>query len=349
MPEWIAQNYVVITIVCAVTLLGAVTGALGVFTVLRKQALVGDALSHAALPGVVLAFMFTGSRDMHILLMGAALSAAIAMALMTAIKRFSKIKNDGALALILSSFFGIGQLMLKAVQNRGSSASAGLSSFIFGQAATVLQSDVYLIGAVSSAAIICLAVFWKELKLYIFDSGYFQSLGFSRRIAEGLLTVLTVIVVVISIRAVGVILMSALLISPGVAARQWSNKLSVNVILSSAFGVICASAGTLISASRTNLPTGPVITVMLSIILILSIAFSPKKGVVITALRFTKHKKYIKNMSFLASMLHGAVAYNGTARQRFLINAGYISLSNGMLSLTDSGKSAVNTVKEEGL
>src|SRR5690554_2585947 len=167
MADWIAQNYVIVIITIGTMLLGLVTGILGMFNILRKQALTGDALSHAALPVIVLPFMVTQTKNLGILLIGAAMAAIIAMVLLELIKKYSKIKYDASLALILSSFFGLGQILLLIVQGWGDSSAAGLNSFIFGQAATMLISDVYLIGVISIIVLLLILVLWKEFKLFV--------------------------------------------------------------------------------------------------------------------------------------------------------------------------------------
>lgn len=291
MPNFILENYTLFIIVLGTLFLGLVNGVLGVFTVLKKQALVGDALSHATLPGVVLAFMFTGVKDMWVLLLGASISSVVAMLLIEAIKRVSKSKDDALLSLILASFFGVGQVLLLLVQSGGNSTASGLQNFIFGQAATMLLSDVYLIAGVALFVLLLVFLFYKELKLFVFNRDYFYSLGFSSTLMSGLLTLMTVLVVTISIRTVGVILMSAFLIAPSVSSRQWSNKLVSNLFLAGLFGMISGVGGSLISSQTTNLPTGPVIVLFLSLIVVVSLFFAPKRGIIHHAVQLRRHKR----------------------------------------------------------
>lgn len=342
MSNFFGQNYTLFIIIIGTLFLGVVNGVLGVFTVLKKQALVGDALSHATLPGVILAFMFTGVKDMWVLLLGASLSAILAMGLIEIIKRLSKTKDDAGLSLILSSFFGIGQVLLLLVQNSGDSTSAGLQNFIFGQAATMLSSDLYLIIGVSLVVLMLIGLFYKELKLFVFNRDYFYSLGFSKVWMSGLLNLLTVLVVTISIRTVGVILMSAFLIAPSVSSRQWSNHLSINILLAGIFGVIAGIGGSLVSSQVTNLPTGPVIVLFLSLIVGISLLFAPRRGIIWNYLSLRQHKKDLAKYYQLIHLyeVKAPVLLINLSDPAFL-NDGLVELSGKTIILTDKGQAFV--------
>lgn len=338
MIDFIKENYTLIIVILGTALLGISTGILGVFNTLRGEALIGDGLSHATLPGVVLAFMFTGSKRLEVLLIGAAASAVFAMWVLNLIKKYSKIKSDAALALILSSFFGFGQVLLVIIQNTGNAAQAGLNKIIFGQAATMLIGDIIFIGIIALVVIIIILLFWKELKLYIFDNEYFQSLGYSRKVVNYLLTIMTVMVVVISIRTVGVILMSALLIAPAVAARLWSNKLTLNVVIAGVLGLVTGIIGTIVSANQTNLPTGPVIVIILSFFVIISILFSPKQGLIKTSFDSLRHQKLLKQYKPLIHLYSGnKIAKEEASKYDFFIKKKLINLDNAELILTPKG------------
>lgn len=345
MADWIAQNYVIVIITIGTMLLGLVTGILGMFNILRKQALTGDALSHAALPGIVLAFMVTQTKNLGILLIGAAMAAIIAMGLLELIKKYSKIKYDASLALILSSFFGLGQILLLIVQGWGDSSAAGLNSFIFGQAATMLISDVYLIGIISIIVLLIILVLWKEFKLFVFNSEFYQSLGFSRRLTTAIINILTVIVVTISIRTIGVILMSALLIAPGVASRQWSNRLHINALLAGLFGMVSGAIGANISASVTNLSTGPVIVVVLSSFVLISLLFAPKRGIVNKSIADFIYKKQINKYHDLIHMYQDNEPIKDTLKVRQFIEEGLINYTReNKYTISEKGNKKVESL-----
>lgn len=299
--NFFSENYTLIIVVIGTMLLGVASGAIGTITILRKQALIGDVLSHATLPGVVVAFMLTGQKEIWVLLVGAAVAAVIAMTLITFIKKYTKVKYDASLALILSGFFGFGQVLMVFVQSSGNAAQAGLDKFIFGQAATIIRSDVFLLAFISIAIVLIMAIFWKEIKHFVFNQEHFETLGFSSFIINTLIMALVIIVVVVGIRNVGVILMSALLIAPGVASRQWSNKLSMNVFIASIFGMISGALGAYISARQANLPTGPVVVIVLSVFVIISLMFAPKRGMVY---QFINNAKYKKKMILYKPLIH---------------------------------------------
>ncbi len=344
MASWIAQNYTLIVITIGTMMLGLVTGILGVFLTLKKQALVGDSLSHAALPGVILAFMFTQSKNMLVLILGAAFSAIIAMAIIELIKKFSIIKYDASLALILSSFFGFGQVLLLIVQTTGNGATAGLDNFIFGQAATMLITDVYIITVASLLILLFVILFYKEFKLFIFNPEHYQTMGFNKRFTTILLNILVVISVTISIRTVGVILMSALIIAPAVAARQWSDKLAMNLILAGIIGAISAAIGVNISANVTNLPTGPVIVVVLTSVVLITLLFAPKRGIIIKYIKDIKHKHQIKKYSDLIHAYHHDGVVIPLSNKEFFIEHGYIKKREEIYLITDLGNKKVESI-----
>lgn len=277
-------------ILIGTVMLGFSAGSIGVFPTQRKQALIGDALSHAALPGVVLAFMIFNTRDIGLLLIGAAFASVVSMLLIELIKKYSNVKFDASMALILSSFFGLGNVLLSLLTGSG---RAGLSKFIFGEAATMLEKDVLIISFAALVSILLVIIFWRHIKLFIFDEQFYNSLGFKTVIIRSILTFLTVLVVVISIRTIGVVLMSALLIAPAVTARIWSNRFSINFILAGIFGAVSAAIGTYFSFKISGLPTGPIIVVVLSVILLVTLLFAPKSGIIASSILNKRHKVFI--------------------------------------------------------
>ena len=275
----ILQSYTTQMVLLGTALLGLASGIAGTFAVLRKESLIGDGLSHAALPGVVIAFLLTGIKDIEVLIAGAALSSITAAWLITITVENSKIKFDGALATILSAFFGLGMVLLTYLQSLNNAGQAGLSKFIFGQAATILARDVYITSAAALIIIVLTALFWKELKLISFDVEYAKTLQIPVTFTLILYRALLIMTIIIGIQSVGAILISSLLIAPAVGARQWTNKLGTMCILAGCFGMASAIGGTLWSTSVQKLPTGPAIIVILSVIVLLSLIFAPNRGI----------------------------------------------------------------------
>lgn len=291
----LVSDYTFRTITLGCMLLGSVSGMLGCFAVLRKQSLLGDAVSHASLPGVCLAFLIIRSKNTEILLLGALAIGLICIGLIQTIQNYTKIKFDSALAFILSVFFGLGLVLLSYLNKLPGANKSGLNKFIFGQASTFVERDVRLMLYTGIILLIVIILFWKEFKIVTFDSEFAKTLGFPSRKIEILISILIVITVIIGIQAAGVILISAMIISPAVAARQWTNRLSVMVILSGIFGGIAGLTGTLISITESNLPTGPVIVLVISLIVVFSILFSPKRGILSRILINSKKKKCLES------------------------------------------------------
>ena len=254
-------------------LLGMLSGVLGSFAVLRKESLLGEGVSHSALPGVVLVFLLTGARQTEVLLMGAAISGLLATFLMMAIVKHSKLKFDSALALVMSVFFGLGMVLLTYAQRIPTAAQAGLSRFIYGQAAALLRRDIHLIMAVGGTILLLVCLFWKEFKILSFDPEYAKVIGVSTGWVNVLLSMLIVATVIVGLQTVGVVLMSAMLIAPAVAARQWTNNLLTMVILSACFGALSGIIGTAFSSSMRGMPTGPAIVVCATAITLFSLVF----------------------------------------------------------------------------
>lgn len=269
-------NYTVVTVALGTAMLGAVAGALGSFAVLRRQSLLADAVSHAALPGVVLAFLASGSKDPLTLSLGAAAAGWLGALCVLMIVRLSRVPYDSALALVLSVFFGLGLLLLTSLQKRADASQAGLERFLFGQAATLLAEDVKTIAILGAIAIGVLVLGWKQFQVLAFDPGFAAGLGLPVMLLDVVLMLLLVIAIVLGLQAVGVVLMSALVVAPAVAARQWTQRLGWMVILAgfigAASGVIGTIAGDLLSQPGRPVPTGPTITLVATLIVAVSLA-----------------------------------------------------------------------------
>lgn len=295
-------NYTLRTITLGTAVLGAICGMLGSFAVLRKQSLLGDAISHASLPGIALAFILTGVKDANLILIGALISGLIGTFWIKGIVRRTRLKSDTALGLILSLFFGFGMLLLTFIQKMPNANQAGLDKYLFGQAATLVEEDVWVMAIVTGVSLIVLLLFWKELKLLLFDADYTKTLGFNTKFLDILITSFIVLAIVMGLQTVGVVLMSAMLLAPAAAARQWTNNLGTMIILASIIGAFSGVFGTAISASQNNLSTGPVIVLVAAGFVLISFVFSPSRGLLFRELRFRKNRKELhlkKTLTFM--------------------------------------------------
>jgi manganese/zinc/iron transport system permease protein len=275
------ENYNTLVVLIGVSLLGASCGMIGAFAVLRKRALTGDALSHAALPGLCVAFLILGEKNLPAMLLGALASGVIGIAIISALGRWTRVKEDASIGAVLSVFFGIGVVLLSYIQHlEGVGSKAGLQTFIFGKTAGMVRGDVYVILA---AALLCLAIvifLYKEFQLVSFDGGFAQSLGWPVFAVDLLLMSLVAAAVVIGLPNVGVVLISALLIMPGAAARFWTDRLGSLLVVAGIFGFGTGMVGTILSATFEQLPAGPIIVLTGAVLFLLSLLFGTRRGAI---------------------------------------------------------------------
>lgn len=274
------MNYTLLLVLQGATLLGITSGMLGTFALLRQQSLLGDAISHAALPGIVMMFLCTYSANPWVLLCGGAFAGIMGVLCMNYICAHTKLKKDAILGIILSVFFGLGLVLLTVAQKISVANQAVLNKFLFGTIATMLMHDIQLIAVISCFIFFALLLFWKECSMYVFDATFTQTIGFNTKIIEAILTLLLVLAIVIGLQTVGVVLMSTMLIAPAAAARQWVKRLSHMVLLAGFFGGLSAAIGVCISSIVDHLPTGPAIVVVASMIVFISLICAPKRGIV---------------------------------------------------------------------
>jgi manganese/zinc/iron transport system permease protein len=225
------------------------------------------------------------------------------------ITRNSRIREDTALGIILSVFFGIGLVVLTFVQKRPDAAQAGLDTFLFGQAATLLRRDVALIVGVGAAALLVLSLFWKEFSLLAFDPEFGASMGLPVGRVDILLTSLIVAAIVIGLQTVGVVLMSAMIVAPAAAARQWTDSLAVMVLLAGVFGAVSGVGGTAVSSLGGGISTGPTIVLVATIIVGISLLFAPDRGVASGLLRGIRTRRRVRADSILADLYALAVQH----------------------------------------
>jgi manganese/zinc/iron transport system permease protein len=339
---------------------------LGSFAVLRKQSLLGDAISHAALPGIAIAFLITGTKETNVLLIGALVSGLLGAFWIRSIIKRTHLKSDTALGLILSIFFGFGMLLLTYIQKLPNANQSGLDKFLFGQAATLLARDVWFMAAVTFSCLVVLLLFWKEFKILLFDADYAKTLGFNIQLIDILITSFIVIAIVLGLQTVGVVLMSAMLLAPAAAARQWTNSLGIMVILAAFFGAISGVVGTAISASQNNLSTGPVIVLVAAVFVGFSFIFSPSRGLLFRLIRFIKNRKDLELHKTLAFMFeiakgHESIShphavkilnnFHGYTRKSLekLVRKEYINVADSMWSMTSKGYHfAANLYNQQG-
>ncbi|SFL87569.1 metal ABC transporter permease [Salibacterium qingdaonense] len=292
--------------------LGMASGIVGSFVLLRKESLVGEAMSHAALPGVCLGFLVAG-RELPALMTGAAVFGLISLWGIRVIHRHSKLKQDTAIGLILSVFFGLGIVLLTMITNSPAGNKSGLDSYIFGQAASMVPSDVWMMSSIAILVTAAALLFFKEWKLVIFDPLFAGGLGWKTKTLNSVLSLSIVLIVTAGIQAVGIILMSALIITPAIAARYWTDRLGVMVILASVIGAFSGVTGTLISAVDGGIPTGPVVVLTATVIFFLSFLFAPKRGKLAQVLAHRQFRRRWKKQQALKAL--GSVP--GTAASKY--------------------------------
>ena len=279
-------------------ILGFTCGIVGVLVVLSKKALIVDAISHAVLPGICIGFMFTGVKNPVYLTLGGMLAGAVAVYLVDWISRVSRIKKDASIAISLSVLFSVGVILLNIIQHSGNSNQSGLTDFLFGKAATIVQSDVYVFGVIFGVVVITLIIFYQHFKISLFDISFAKSIGLSQKFTQGLISGLIIISTAVGIQTVGIVLMSALLITPASSALFWTNSFKKAILLSGGFATFSSILGVFISFLSSDMPTGPWIIVVLSFFALLS-AFLSKKGLIVKKIRAYKNKKKILSDNLL--------------------------------------------------
>ena len=284
MVSWADYNTKVV--VLGVLALGTSCGFIGSFMLLRKRALMADTVSHSTLPGIAIAFllMVAGGGDgkwLPGLLLGALISGLAGMGAVLAVQRWTRIKEDAALGIVLSVFFGVGVSLLGLIQKMSSGSAAGLESFIYGKTASMLTADALLIGAVGALSLVVCGALFKEFTLLCFDPDFATSQGLPVLLLDVILMSLVVGLTVIGLQAVGLILVIALLIIPPASARFWTDSLSVMAGLAALFGGVAGGAGALLSALAPKWPAGAVIVLANSLLFALSFTFGSARGLLV--------------------------------------------------------------------
>ena len=251
-------DYNTMVVLAGTTALGLAAGSTGSLALLRRRALLADALSHATLPGICLAFLLSGSRSFPTLLFGGFLTGVLGVVVVVAISRRGRVREDAAIGIVLGCFFGAGIALSGIIQKRGADAAqAGLDNFLLGQTAGMLKGDAITIGIIALLTVILVITLGKEWKLICFDPDFAEIEGWPVRLLDLLLMLLITATVVIALPAVGVVLTAAILILPATAARLWVDRLGPMLIVSSTIGVLSVEDGALISALSSRIWAGP--------------------------------------------------------------------------------------------
>lgn len=276
-------------------LLGAAAGFVGTFAVLRRRALLGDMLSHAALPGIALVFLVWQTRELLPLSLGALAAGLLGVGVVATIARWTRTTEDAALGIVLSTFFGAGVVLLTMLQSTEEGNKAGLDSFLFGEIASLRSQDIQTILVVAALLLTVVLALYKELKLLTFDTGFAAAQGWPTFALDLTVMVAVAVVTVIGLPICGVILMAAMLIGPAASARFWTNRLGSMLAIASVFGALsgalgCALAapvlmqslglGWIVGGARTSLPPGPMIVLAGALLLFVSMLIAPERGLV---------------------------------------------------------------------
>ena len=294
-------------------------------------------------------------------MIGALISGLIGTFWIRGIITKTHLKSDTALGLILSLFFGFGMLLLTFIQKQPNANQAGLDKYLFGQAATLVESDVWLMSFVTGLCLLVLLFFWKEFKILLFDKDYAETLGFNTKFIDILITSFIVLAIVLGLQTVGVVLMSAMLLAPAAAARQWTNSLGMMVFLAAIIGALSGVFGSAISSTQNNLSTGPVIVLVASIFVLFSFIFSPSRGILFRQLRLMSNRNDLELQKTLAFMhnivenhedishphaikiLNNFQGYSRKSLQK-LVEKNYVTIDGTMWSMTPEGFTAANNL-----
>lgn len=285
-------------------LLGVSCGLLGSFIVVRKMALVGDALSHAVLPGVALGFLWNMSKDPVAIFVGATIAGLIGTTVVGWITQTTRLREDTALGMVLAGFFSIGVCLVTMIQRLPTGNKSGVDKFLFGQAAAMGREDIQLMAIVTAVSVVTVFVFYKEFLVTSFDSGFARSAGFPTRLVHHGLMLLLAFAVVIALQAVGVVLVSAMLITPAAAAYLLTDRMHRMLILASFFGLVAGSVGAFLSFLGSNLPTGPFMVLGATALFAGAFLLGPKHGVFLRWLRHRSRAHRVQRENSLKSIYH---------------------------------------------
>ena len=265
-------------------MVGIICGVIGSFIVLRGMSLMGDAISHAVLPGVAISYMIGVNYFYGAVVAGVLTSVGIGF-----VSEKSRIKNDSAIGIIFSAFFALGIiLMAKAA------SSVDLTSILFGNVLAVRSADMWTTLAIGTIVLLTVIVFYKELLVTTFDPTLAATFGLPNRLFHYAVMVLLTLVTVASLRTVGIILVVAMLITPASTAYLLTDRLPAMIGLSALFGALSAVTGLYVSFNY-NLSSGAVIVLAATAMFLLALFFSPKQGLLWRSMRTSSNRKAARN------------------------------------------------------
>lgn len=300
-------------VMLGVALLGLAAGTVGTFALLRRRAMMGDTLSHAALPGICLAFIAAiglgqQGRSLPVLLAGAAASGVLGVLVVQLVVRRTRLPEDAAMGAVLSVFFGLGFVLLSHIQTLGTGAEGGVAKFIYGQTAAMSEADAVRIGAVAAVAAVAVALLFKEFRLVCFDPGFGRVQGWPISTIDLLMMALVVVVTVIGLQAVGLIMIVALIIVPAAAARFWSERLAVVTVTAGVIGAASGYLGAALSALFPSFPAGALIVLVAGAFFIVSLLGAPARGVLAAAFRQLRLRLEVASQHVLRGMVEAVEA-----------------------------------------
>ena len=301
------RDYNTRLVVLTTALLGVSSGLAGSFLLLRRRSLLGDALSHATLPGIAIAFwalvaMGAGGKALGPLLLGAFLSGTAGIVMVLWIRKLPRIREDTALGIVLSVFYGAGVALLALVQQLPGASAAGLESFIYGKTASLLFTDFLLLAGLAVVVLLVVTLLFKEMQLLAFDEEFAASCGWPVRRLDLLLLMLVCMVTVAGLQAVGLILIIAFLVIPPAAARMWTGELRGLLLVASVIGGISGWCGASVSALAPDMPAGAGIVLSRAIAFILSAIFGTERGLLPRILRYHQLKRRIERQHLLRAL-----------------------------------------------
>ena len=289
----------------AALLFGAVCGLTGSFIVVRRMALFGDAISHAVLPGVAIGFMWGMEKDPLAILIGATLAGLLGSVLVQAIVRTSRIKQDAALGIVLASFFALGLCLIRMVQNNeGASRITGLKTYLFGDVAVIDRADLITMAVIVILTFVLFYYLYRPLLVISFDRQFAYSIGISVRLLDAVFQMFLAVAIVVSLQAVGVVLVSAMLIIPAATAYLLVDRMNKMIVFAMTLGVMSATLGVFFSFLGSNLPTGPFMVISSSLLFLMAYLFSPKNGRITKWFRYMKQKSKVRNENTLKLIYH---------------------------------------------
>lgn len=312
------QDYNTRIVVFGTTTLGLAGGVIGGFALLRKRALMGDALSHATLPGIGAAFLVVSlaggnGKSLPVLLAGAAASGLLGVATILLIRRFTRIKEDAALGIVLSVFFGAGVAALGLAQQTQTGSAAGLEGFIYGKTASMSANDARLIAAAGLASAAIAGLLFKELKLLCFDEAFAAASGQPVGLLDAVLMALIVAITIVGLQAVGLILMISLLVTPAAAARFWTGRMAPLTAIAAGIGAVSGAGGAIASALFPRLPSGAMIVLAAAGCFGVSMAAGVERGVVVRWLRRRNLNRRVERQHLLRAAFELVELKSGAA------------------------------------